>query len=372
MKLLIISHVVHKVNDEIVFAYAPYVREMNLWLKHVDSVEVIAPTEKNKANAIEIAYHHDHLNLNRVPAIQFTSIKQIFFSCLKLPIILIILFKACKRADHIHLRCPGNMGLLGCFVQLFFSKKMKTAKYAGNWDPNSKQPLTYRIQKWILGNPMLTKNMQVLVYGDWPNQTKNIKSFFTATYHSSEIESLSTRSYTSKLKFVFVGSLVIGKRPLLAIQVIESLIKMGHDVTLDVFGDGNLKPELLLYISENDLDNYITIHGNQSKEIVKTALKNAHFSILPSKSEGWSKAIAEAMFFGAIPIVTKISCVPYMLDGGNRGILIEPELNEAVKHISNCLKNKENLRLMSEKAMFWSQKYTLDVFEIEIGKLINN
>ena len=67
--------------------------------------------------------------------------------------------------------------------------------------------------------------MQVLVYGDWKNQTKNIKPFFTATYNKSEIEKPLKRDYSGDLKFVFIGSLVEGKRPLLAIQIIEALHK---------------------------------------------------------------------------------------------------------------------------------------------------
>ena len=70
------------------------------------------------------------------------------------------------------------MGLIGAIVNILFPNKQKTAKYAGNWDPKSKQPWSYRLQKWILSNTFLTKNMQVLVYGEWPNQTKNIKPFF--------------------------------------------------------------------------------------------------------------------------------------------------------------------------------------------------
>jgi len=52
-----------------------------------------------------------------------------------------------KSANHIHLRCPGNIGLLACLIQILFPNTPKTSKYAGNWDPNAKQPFTYKIQK---------------------------------------------------------------------------------------------------------------------------------------------------------------------------------------------------------------------------------
>ncbi|MDA9344022.1 glycosyltransferase family 4 protein [Algibacter sp.] len=333
---------------------------------------MVAPFVKDvDLSSIDIPYVHDSLKINAIPQIQFTSIKTSIVSLFKLPTILYAIFKAFKRADHIHLRCPGNIGLLGCIVQVFFPKKIKTAKYAGNWNPKAKQPLSYKLQKWILSNTFLTKNMQVLVYGDWENQSKNIKSFFTATYHSSEIEQFVKRDYSGILNFVFIGSLVQGKRPFFAIQIMEALHEKGIECRLDIFGEGVLKGELLDYIHTNQLNSFVKIHGNQSKEVIKSTLKKAHFSILPSKSEGWPKAVAEAMFFGVIPIATKVSCVPKMLDDGNRGVLITSDLNNAVVEIEDALKYKD-LKRMSKLASDWSQTFTLEYFESEIKKLLSH
>jgi glycosyltransferase involved in cell wall biosynthesis len=372
MKFLIITHVLHKQQNKEWFAYAPYVNEMNLWLKHVDEVEVVAPINNSSPTAIDSVYQHKTINITQIPTIEFTSINKAIVSLLKLPIIFIRIFKACQKADHIHLRCPGNIGFIGCIVQIFFPKKMKTAKYAGNWDPKANQPLSYKIQKWILSNTFLTKNMQVLVYGEWKNQTKNIKPFFTATYKKSEIIKPLKRDYSGDLKFVFIGSLVEGKRPILAIEIIEALHNEGISVHLDVYGDGVLKELLEKYITDNKLKKIVSLHGNQQKEVMKETLITAHFSILPSKSEGWPKAIAEPMFFGVIPMVTSVSCVPYMLDFGNRGILMEADLNKDVIQIKNALKDVYTLKSMSEKAANWSQNYTLDMFETEISKLIHH
>ena len=188
MKFLIVTHVVHVKNNQQYFAYEPYVREMNIWLKYVDEVIVVAPLEKDKPTVIDRFYEHNNIDFRKVPVFSLTSFKNGIASVFKIPEIIFEIFKAMRQADHIHLRCPGNMGLLACIVQLFFTSKPKTAKYAGNWDSNSKQPWSYRLQKMILSNTFLTRNMQVLVYGEWPNQSRNIKSFFTATYAEKEKE----------------------------------------------------------------------------------------------------------------------------------------------------------------------------------------
>ncbi len=372
MRFLIISHTMHKEHNNSLYAYAPYVKEMNIWLKYADKIEIVAPKINKEISNIEASYVYQNIHLNTIPSIAFTSFKNSVSSILKLPKIFFTIFRACKNADHIHLRCPGNIGLIGCFVQIFFSKKIKTAKYAGNWNPKSKQPISYKFQKWILSNTVLTKNIKVLVYGDWKNQTKNIKPFFTASFYNSEIEDEIERNYDAKLNFVFVGSLVKGKRPLLAIKIVEALYTQGKKVILELYGEGVLKPELQKYITNNNLENIVILKGSQRKNTIKKALKESHFLILASKSEGWPKAVAEAMFFGVIPIATKISCVPFMLDYGNRGVLIEPNLNDAVRQINLHLKDTSNLKSVSLLASKWSQNYTLDVFETEISKLLKS
>lgn len=370
MRFLIITHVFHKPKGHQWFAYAPYVREMNLWLNYVDEVEIVAPITDTLISEIDIAYRHNKVIFTKIPSIAFINISSAIRALLLLPIIIYKLFRSCQRADHIHLRCPGNIGLLGCFVQVFFPKKIKTAKYAGNWDPNASQPFSYKLQKRILSSTYLTKNMTALVYGDWPNQTKNIKPFFTATYINDERESINPKDYTETLNFIFVGSLVDGKRPLLAIKIIEALHNKGIKVNLSLFGDGILKSELQQYITAHKLNTIINLQGNQKSETVKQALKMSHFAILASKSEGWPKALAEAMFFGVIPIATAISCVPSMLDNENRGVLIEPNINDAVVKIEEALSNLESLKEMAAQASKWSQYYTLDLFNSEIQKLI--
>jgi len=169
------------------YAYAPYVEEMKIWSKYANlSFACVIWKEQRGLLVSEIPFKIKNVYPLRDFNIKskryfFKAVYNSFFNAF-------VLMKAMKQADHIHLRCPGNMGLLGCFVQIAFPNKPKTAKYAGNWDPKSKQPWSYRLQKWLLGNTFLTKNMKVLVYGEWPDQSKKIVPFFTASYSEKEID----------------------------------------------------------------------------------------------------------------------------------------------------------------------------------------
>ncbi|WP_289057593.1 glycosyltransferase [uncultured Flavobacterium sp.] len=369
-KFVIITHVNHIRNQDQYYGYAPYVREMNLWLQYVDQLIVVAPLKKDNLTSIDLAYNCNDIFFSNIPDINFITFKSRISSVFKLPVIFWKIFLAMYRADHIHLRCPGNIGLIGCFVQILFPKKVKTAKYAGNWDPKSKQPWTYRLQKYILNNTILTRNMQVLVYGNWDGQSKNIKSFFTATYSQTEKEVVQKKSFQEGISFVFAGSLSKGKNPLYAIQIVNQLLKKGYNITFDLFGEGEERNNLQRFIFENKIEKFVFLHGNQDKETIKKAMKESHFVILPSKSEGWPKVIAEGMFWGCVALSTNVSCVSDMLDNGKRGMFLTMNLEKDVLQIEKILNNESEFFFKSKLALTWSQEYTTEVFNEEIKKLM--
>jgi len=209
----------------------------------------------------------------------------------------------------------------------------------------------------------------VLVYGDWPNQSKNIIPFFTASFSETE-KDFHNKDFISPFKFIFVGSLSAGKRPLLAIKLIEALMGKGIPVKLEIYGSGVLKNELMEYIATKNLDPFVRLMGNLKLEELKEVYKVSHFLILASQSEGWPKAVAEAMFFGCIPIVTSVSCVPWMVDYGKRGILIDENVTSAAEKIQQEIRNPENLKEISLDAQTWSQEYTLEKFEEGIKRIL--
>lgn len=372
MTFCIITHVSHGIQDKVYFAYAPYVREMNIWTKFADKIIVVAPLNLPISTSIQAEYSHENIDFRKVISFNFLSLQSAFKTLLSLPKIALEIYKAMNEADHIHLRCPGNMGLIGCVIQILFPEKQKTAKYAGNWDLKAAQPFSYKLQKWILRNTFLTKNCKVLVYGDWKNSTKNVKPFFTASYYEKDKFEVFPKALKAKISFVFIGTLSKGKQPLYAIQLIEKLYKKGNNVQLFIYGEGAERIFLENYITANKLNDFIYLKGNQNQETIKKAYLENHFVILPSLSEGWPKVIAEGMFWGCLPISTTVSCLRTMLDNGKKGILLNLDLDKDVTQVEDILKNQEMYNDKVLQGMNWSRNYTLDVFENEVKALLNS
>lgn len=434
MKFAIITHASHKLKENNIFSYEPYVREMNLWILHATEIRIVAPMGKGGITSIETNYNHKNSQLIQIAAFDVLTLKSALKTVVVLPKTAYDIYKTMLWADHIHLRCPGNIGLLGCFVQIVFPNKPKTAKYAGNWDPKATQPWSYRLQKWLLSNIFLTKNMKVLVYGEWPDQSKNILPFFTASYSEKEIndqnchpepspefisgsheinqnqhlasshhpsndgkeqhldasltnpersrreaqikneplhrQMLNQVQHDDPISFLFIGALTKGKQPLLSIAVIQKLKEKGHQVRLDIYGEGPERGALEQYLAENDLRNEVMLHGNCDKEVIKKACQRAHFLLFISQSEGWPKAVAETMFWGCLPITSNVSCIPYMLANGERGALVNANTDEIVAVIENYLQHPDKYDQQVMKAMQWSRQFTMEKFEEEIGKLL--
>ncbi len=371
MKLVVISSAPLVLKQNNYFAYSPFVKELMIWAKQDTEIGMLCPIWKEDKglliSPISFPISKLFISIEFNNTTLFNAIKSFLVSFVNF----YYLIKAMIWADHIHLRCPGNIALLACFVQIFFPNKIKTAKYAGNWDPCSKQPWSYKLQRWILQNTFLTRNMTVMVYGEWPSMSSNCRSFFTATYRESDKKQTIPRALTFPIQCLFVGSLTSGKNPLYAIQLVENLLKKGISIQLKLYGEGTDRASLESYCEQVALQSAVEFCGNQEAHQIQKAYESSHFLVLPSQSEGWPKAVAEAMFWGCVPLVTPVSCVPSMLNNQTRGLLLDVQLEQDTQRIIDLLQHPLDYKFKAEAAMEWSRQYTLDQFEIEIAKLVH-
>ncbi|PZX14284.1 glycosyltransferase involved in cell wall biosynthesis [Breznakibacter xylanolyticus] len=371
-RFLVVSYAIHKQKDGRVYSYAPYVREMNIWLKHADLVRVVAPFLQDAPDPLDMAYVHPQFEFVGVKPIDLTSLKTTICSVWFLPKIIWVLLCQMYWADHIHLRCPGNMGLIGLMVQVFFPKKNKTVKYANNWDPRSRQPLSYRIQKKMLRNSWLTRRCKVLVYGDWREKSRNIIPFYTASYTEADGYDVPIRSASRDdvLQLLFVGTLTSNKRPHTAIQTVVALNAIGIRSHLTLIGDGAQKSSLRSMCDELGVNKQVAFTGKLSPAEVVGYFKASHFLVFMSWSEGWPKVVAESMWWGCVPVSTDVSCVRSMLGDGQRGIITDPDAVKIAESINVLVSQSQAYQQMALQGMEWSRQYHLGRFERDVSDIL--
>ena len=117
----IITHTVHKIKEGQIYAYEPYVREMNLWGKFVDEIIIVAPVSADEIISIDAFYNHSNIKVITIPNFDTTSIKNTFRSILVIPKICRSIYKVMKQVKITYICVVQEMwGYLAVLYKYFF------------------------------------------------------------------------------------------------------------------------------------------------------------------------------------------------------------------------------------------------------------
>jgi len=126
-------------------------------------------------------------------------------------------------------------------------------------------------------------------------------------------------------RFMFLASLSKQKRPDLLIKAIRKLRMGGIDCCLDLVGDGPLRSSLEDLVRRWGLKPWVTFYGNLSNPY--KVLQKADCMVLPSETEGISRSVLEALFFGVPCILRNIDANDEIIYPGVNGYLFEKDDN---------------------------------------------
>ena len=207
-RLCIVSHVVHYRHGGTVHAYAPYAREIEMWAGLFPEVRIAAPCEDGPPPGDAAPIDRSNVKMDPQPRTGGDSFGAKVKQALLLPVLAASLARALCKADAVHVRCPGNLGLLGVLMAPLFSRRL-IAKYAGQWNGFPGEARTVRLQRAILRSGWWKG--PVTVYGSWSDQPPWIVPFFTSVLDREQIErarrSASGRAPNGRPRVLFVGRL---------------------------------------------------------------------------------------------------------------------------------------------------------------------
>jgi glycosyltransferase involved in cell wall biosynthesis len=127
-----------------------------------------------------------------------------------------------------------------------------------------------------------------------------------------------------------------------------------------VVGEGGLKGEFENALNEMVIPN--KFYGNLTQAELFELLKISVCIILPSKSEGFPKVLAEAINFGCIPIASNVGSISHYIQDGISGIILnEISTNALNKAWSNFMNLDHNEKQRIAKIGFYlAQKFTFE------------
>jgi glycosyltransferase involved in cell wall biosynthesis len=322
-RLLVVSHTPHHLGPDGLVGFGPTVRELDQLSTLFDELVHVAPLLDGDPPGNALAYESNRVR--HVPVVDAGGprpIDKLRAAC-EVPRWAATIWSEAGRADAVHIRAPAAIAMVSLGVlAVRRSPGARWFKYAGNWRPDHRDARSYRLQRWWLDRDL--SRGEVSVNGSWPGQLPHVHSFDNPTLTDDELaratERAAVKRLSSPLELVFVGRMETEKGADRAVAVAEELAARGHQVRLRLVGDGPLTDELGLRSSTARPGAVIELLGWRTRAEVEEVLAPAHIMLLPSRSEGFPKVIAEALAFGVVPIASAVSSIPQVLEAVGAGI----------------------------------------------------
>lgn len=330
--LTIISHTEHYLKpDGTVVGLSSTVTEINHLLDEFDVIYHLAMLYDVEAPPNTMPYGSDKIIFKPIPAVGGPSFSEKFKIILTIPRTINIIRKTLQSSDFFQFRAPTGIGVFVIPYLVFFTSKTGWFKYAGDW--KGKQiPWAFKLQRWYLTN----QKRIVTINGRWKDQKRHCMTFENPCLTDSEIEIgrqvCKLKEYNKKLQLCFVGRLEEAKGLGLLIQALSQLpsnLKNQID-TIHIVGDGSARSVYEHMTISSHL--HFKFHGFLSRTDVHAIYKLSHAIILPSKTEGFPKVIAEAMNYGCIPIVSNISSINNYVKNKQNGYLLDDISEKAIQN----------------------------------------
>jgi glycosyltransferase involved in cell wall biosynthesis len=181
------------------------------------------------------------------------------------------------------------------------------------------------------------------------NGAIDISKFFITTYTIKSIDLL------------FVGQLIELKGPDRFVLIVKELSLKYPLIKACIIGAGPLENLIKQMIEKYNLNNTIEIVGYV--ENVDDYFKRSKILIMPSRSEGLSTSMLEAMASGCVPVVSNVGCMNEAAINGVTAVLVNnyQDINEYVTLTNSLLINeREREKIANSAVKLIEDKYTIE------------
>ena len=366
MKLAIISHTEHyKTSDGTIVGWGPTIIELNHLAEDFEEVYHIAFLHPDTPPPSSLEYAKENIHFIALEPVGGSGIVDKLNIITRIPNIINTVRNTLNKVDVFQLRTPTGIGIfLIPYLSLFCNKK-GWFKYAGNWNQDN-PPLGYALQRWMLKK----QKRKVTINGLWPEQPAHCLTFENPCLTNSErqegFQVSSSKSFQPPFTFCFVGRLEDEKGVQRIIDAFAHLKSTEKIAKIHFVGDGQKLNDYEKQCKSLDLPVYF--HRFLARKEVFQIYKQADFFLLPSSaSEGFPKAIAEAMNYGCLPIVSSVSSIGHYVDGNN-GFIVKPCTSDNLLTILNAVLDhkSDELRKMAIDAHQTVFQFTFEYYRSRI------
>ncbi len=283
------------------------------------------------------------------------------------------LWRAVSQADAIHCPIPADIGTLG-MLAAYVLRKPLFVRYCGNW--RAQRTVAERFWKWFMEATAGGRNVMLATGGDGqPPSPRNprIGWIFSTTLSERELAmARPARQLVAEdgFRLITVCRQQQGKGTDVLLESMPEILAVLPGTSLDVVGDGEAVPALRARATAMGLDYCVRFHGKVDHERVMELLAAAHLFCYPTASEGFPKAVLEALASGLPVITTPVSVLPSLI-GAESGLLLGQVDPAAVaRAVIECLSDTDRYHAMSAGALRRARDYSLERWRDTIGAML--
>ena len=338
------------------------------------STSLLVPCSQNDQPAGEIPLQGHNLSVKPLPPPAGAGLRR------KINMLLWVLrnsprvFHEIRRADAVHTPIPGDIGTIGMLLA-FALRKPLFVRHCGNWFVQ--KTTAENFWRWFMERFAGGRNVMLATGGaaEPPStRTTDVRWIFSTSLTEQEL-----RSYgkvrelppRGRVRLVIACRQELEKGTGVVIESLPLLLNHFPEATLDVLGDGGALQCFKNVAESRGLSGRVTFHGKVNHDGVIRQFQCADIFCFPTvSSEGFPKAVLEALACGLPVVTTNVSVLPQLI-GRGCGVLLEEARPAAVAGaVRAMLSNEEQYHAMSARAIETAAEYSLERWRDTIGDLL--
>jgi len=377
MRLLIISNMDHYLRDgRVVGAWDAAVREIDALSELFDEVRHLAVLRSGIVPKQARSYESSRVRLVPMPPSGGPRLRDKLEVAARLPAAAWRIRRELASADAVHVRTPASIAYAALpLMALTRRAPRRWIKYAGDWRPRGRDPISFRLQRFLLRR--FSPEARVSVNGYWQNAASHVVSFPNPSFSITEAREAAARTafkqLTTPVRLLFVGRLHAAKGAARAIDIVAGLREQGIEARLDIAGDGPERERLEVQARQDGLSGQVRIHGWLGRTSLNDLYRGAHFVTLPSSgAEGWPKALSEGMAYRAVPLAGAVGGVASVLRRKRAGLALPSEDVRAwVGAIANIVRSPERWIELADGAQTAAADFTYEVYLERVREILD-
>jgi glycosyltransferase involved in cell wall biosynthesis len=280
-----------------------------------------------------------------------------------------VLARELSKADAVHAPIPGDVGTIGILGAMLLQKPL-FVRHCGNW--LKPKTAAERLWRWGMERCAGGRNVMLATGGaDAPPSARNshLKWIFSTSLTVEELRECANRPPVdlARPRLAIACRQVAPKGTGRVIEALPLLQTSHPEIQFDVLGDG---PDLTVFREQAarlGIESRVVFHGKVDHDGVIQCLRRASLFCFPTtSSEGFPKAVLEALACGLPVVTTRVSVLPALLRKG-AGVLLDDVSPQAIAAaVRECL-DPSRYELLSQQAIETAQAFSLESWRDTIG-----